>query len=160
MGARPVIKSYKKVLNFAGASHAGATDILFPLSEGVDSISAGQSTVVDGTIPTGSVLKFIELQYTAGNLSAVFNTLNFIIQQLQDGQTGSSPITIGGDKKRNQVHLQGAWSIGEGQNSTHVIRFKIPKRFQRVREGDKWFFIVRGSATFSDQLQVIYKFYQ
>ncbi len=42
---RPVIRSYKKVLNIAPQSHSGATIIKQKLVEGKDALAAGQTGV-------------------------------------------------------------------------------------------------------------------
>ncbi len=156
---RPVIRSYKKVLNIAPASRAAAATISDPLVTGTDSISPGQTTVTDATVPTGAIVKFIEIHYCATNLVAISHFQSLTIQHLHSGQTGISPLVVGGNPIRNQVHLQMHWSIGQFQNSTRVIKFKIPKRFQRVREGDSWNLVRLGSAVYADSVLVIYKFY-
>ncbi len=157
---RPVIRSYKKILNFAGASRAGSTDHFKTLTLGTDGLAAGQTGVTDVGVPTGCILKYIEIQYCVTNLVATTLFVNGHISQMHSGQTVPSPLTVGGNPLRNQVHYQFLFSVGKDQNSTHIFRFKIPKRFQRVREGDQWFFTVNANNVFTDIAQVIYKFYQ
>ncbi len=156
---RPITKTYKKVLTFAPAAHAAATKIDFPLVTGVDSLAAGQTSVTDSTVPTGSVVSYIEINYSFLNLiapgSGVFMSLS--IQQLLTGQSSLDPRVVGGDPQRNQVFHQEVIAMGSNQNGNRVIRFKIPKNFQRVRDGQRWFFTVIASGVFSDNLQVIYK---
>ncbi len=155
----PVVQSYKKVLNFAPASHS-AGGFNFTLVTGVDSISGGQGTPTDALVPTGSIVKFIEIQYAVQNLTALANFMFVSVQSLNSGQTVIAPNVVGGNPQRNQVHYQMVRGTGPNQNSNYVIRFKIPKKYQRVREGSSWNFRVESTTTFSDVVQVIYKFYR
>lgn len=157
---RPVIQSFKKVLNFAGTSQSAGTTIQKDLVIGVDSVAAGQTGVTDANVPTGAIVKYIEITLCVTNLVAVSDFVHVAIQQLHSGQTKVSPQTVGGNPQRNQVFFQQMFSVGKEQNSTHVYRFKIPKKFQRVREGDKWIFTSIYSVVSTDILQAIYKFYR
>jgi len=156
----PVIQSYKKVLNFAPASRIPATDIVASLVTGADSIAAGQTGVTDSICPTGAMVKYIEIQWSLGNLSGGNLFLHTAIELLHAGQAVLSPLVVGGNAQRNQVFHQSLVAIGTDQNGNRTFRFKIPKKFQRIREGDVWAFVRNGSATYSDALQVIYKFYR
>ncbi len=160
MGMRPVIQSYKKVLNFAPTSRLSGTDILSIMSTGQDSVAAGQTGVTDGNVPTGSLIKFFEIQWSLGNTTGGSMFMNCMIQQTHGGQNALSPLTVGGKSQRNQVFFQAAFQLGTGQNGSRVYRFKVPKKFQRVREGDLWIFSRNGNATYTDAVQVIYKFYR
>ncbi len=156
--ARPINHTYKKILNFAPASRGAGTIIHLPIVVGVESLSPGQSSATDGTVPTGSVLTHIEIQFAIGNLAAAFCPTNIAIQYLLVGQTAVDPRIIGGHAQRNQVFLQLLRSTGEGQNQTFVIKFKIPKRFSRIRESMSWQFSYVSNVATSDAVQVIYKF--
>ncbi len=160
MGMRPVIQSFKKVLNFAPTSRLSAVEHPSVLSVGVDSAAAGQTGPTDANVPTGSVIKFIEIQWSMGNLSGGNNFFTTSIQKLHSGQAIIRSDLVGGDPQRNQIHNQTSFQIGTDQNGSRKYLFKIPKRFQRVRDGDSWVFTRRGSATFTDAVQVIYKFYR
>ncbi len=103
---RAVIQSYKKVLNFAPASRTSGTVIAATLSLGEDSIAAGQTGTTDNGVPTGSVIKFIEIQWAIGNVSGGNNFLNVTIQLLHAGQTNISPLVVGGNPQRNPVFFQ------------------------------------------------------
>ncbi len=156
-GLRPVTKTYKKVLTFAPASHPAVTKIDFPLVLGVDSISPGQGGVTDATVPTGSIIDYIEINYSFINITGGADFMSICIQQTLVGQTTLDPRVVGGNMQRNQVFHQEIFSMGNDQNGNRVYRFKIPKRFQRVREGMAWTFTALNSGTFSDNCQVIYK---
>ncbi len=156
---RAVIQSYKKVLNYAPTSQSTS---LIPkaLSVGTDSVAAGQTSVTDTAVPTGAIIKFFEIQYTAVNLAAAHCVINVAIQLVHSGQPTMDPTVVGGSPRRNQIHFQALIGMGLQQNSNHVYRFKIPKKYQRVREGDVWQFITKANAVHSDAAQIIYKFYR
>lgn len=156
----PVIQSYKKVLNYAPASHTAATDIEITLSTGVDSVAAGQTSPTDTGVPTGAIIKYMEIQCAMGNPTVTPLFLNFIVMKLEAGQSSVSPLVVGGSQLRNQVLHQGLVQIGERQNFNRVLRFKIPKRFQRVKEGSLWRLILNGDVVWSSSFQIIYKFYR
>ncbi len=157
---RSIVQSYKKVLNFAPASRTPATNIISSMVVGVDSIAAGQVGVTDANVPTGCVVKYIEIQWAMGNLSGGNNFFHVAIQHLHANQGVIAPNVVGGNPQRNQVFYQSMFQIGTDQNGSRTYRFKIPKKFQRVREGDSWAFVRQGNATYSDGVQVIYKFYR
>ncbi len=159
-GIRPVIQLFKKVLNIAPASRAGGATIVHPLSLGVDSVAAGQTGPTDTGVPTGSIIKYIEIHYMCTNLVAISHFQSVTIQRIHAGQSVIAPLAVGGDDQRNQVHHQIMFSVGKEQNSIHVFRFKVPGKFQRVRAGDSWQMVVSGSAAYADAVLVIYKFYR
>ena len=154
-----VIQSYKKVLTHAPASSA-ASQIDYDLSSGVDSVAAGQTSGTDANVPTGAVLKYIEIQYSVQNLVSVAATQYLCIQRVHSGQSNINPSAVGGHAQRNQVHWQLLKMCGQDQNNNMTIRFKVPKKFQRVREGDKWVLSVYTDVTHTHACQVIYKFYR
>ncbi len=159
-GPRPVIQSFKKVLNFAPISQSAGSTITRVLVDGTDSVAAGQTGVTDSDVPTGAIIKYIEIQWAVNNLVNTSCFMNMTIQLLHSGQFAISPLVVGGNPQRNQVYHQQLFSIGQSQNSNHIYRFKVPKRVQRVREGDLWVFAHNGSAIHTDSMQVIYKFYR
>ncbi len=157
---RQVIRSYKKVLNFAPTARAAAADIFKSLSVGTDSLAAGQTGVTDAGVPTGCLIKFFEIQFSCSNLVNNSLFMHTTISLMRSGQVSPSPLVVGGNPLRNQVHHQSMFNIGGQQNSNHVYKFNVPAKFQRVREGDTWFFGHNGSQIYTDAAQVIYKFYQ
>lgn len=154
------IQSFKKVINHAPASRVASTTINMEIANGVDSVAAGQTSAIDVNVPTGSVIKYIDIQYSAQNLVNVAAFLWTSIIQLRSGQGNVAPNVVGGDPQRNQVHHQDFRCIGQNQNVNVRIRFKIPKRFQRVRDGDKWRFLSLGDQVHTSAAQIIYKFYR
>ncbi len=156
---RPIVKTYKKVITHAPASHAGSTKIEFPLASGIDSISPGQTSAFDVNVPTGSVIEYIDINYAFINIAGTGGAdfMSISIQMTLSGQSTIDPRVIGGNPQRNQVFKQEIFSMGHDQNGNRTYRFKIPKKYQRLREGMQWLFVVINSGTFSDNLQAIYK---
>ncbi len=157
--ARPVIQSYKKIIKIAPASYtAGFQNQIF--LTGVDSIAAGQTGPTDGNVPTGSIIKYVEIQMLVANLAAAAGFINASIQYTLSGQSFINPELMGGHNQRNQCLHMDLFAVGEGQNSTHKFRFKVPKKFQRVREGTKWSMTWANNTTVTNASQMIYKFYR
>ncbi len=156
---RPVIQSYKKGLDFAPAAHAagGFNNVI---STGTDSVAAGQTAVTDSQVPTGSLIKYIEIHYAVANLVSIASFLWLSVQRADATQVVISPRTVGGNAQRNQVLYQGLRVQGADQNNNYVIKFKVPKRFQRVKEGSTWNFRIECDTIFTDCIQIIYKFYR
>ncbi len=156
----PVIQSFKKVLNFGPVSLAVGLGS-FTAVKGVDSVAAGQTGVSDPDVPTGSIVKYIEFQHAIGqHLSDSPAFINIAIERLEDGQAIVNPAVVGGNPRRNQVFFQALFQLGKFQNFNRVYRFKIPKKFQRVREGTTWSFNVNSDLIGTQALQIIYKFYR
>lgn len=155
-----VIQSYKKVLNHAPASVAAATQSNKSISTGVDSVAAGQTSVTDAQVPTGSIIKFVEIQLSVQNLVNVAAFGHVAIQLLHSGQGQVAPNASGGSAQRNQVFHLDMFSVGQNQNVNRKYRFKIPPKFQRVREGDTWQISFTCDQIRTEAYQMIYKFYR
>ncbi len=153
-----VVKSFKKVLNVIPASYtSGFTNVI--LTTGVDAISPGQLSITDQNIPTGSVVKYIEIQFAAVNLTATAGILGFALQYFLAGQTPIDPSAVGGHPQRNQVLHQACIAAGDNQNVNRTFKFKIPKKFQRTKEGMGFAFSWSTNVTVTAAIQVIYKLY-
>ncbi len=159
-GVRQIVKSYKKVLNFLPASNPGGAFIEYTIATGTDGASSQQITNIDPVVPTGAILKYIEVQVATVNATASPSIINTVVQYTLPGQVAIDPVAVGGNNRRNQVLHMDIFSAGEGQNSNRIYKIKIPKRFQRLSEGMKWTFALRNSVTITFSMQIIYKFYQ
>ncbi len=156
---KAVIQSFKKVLFYFPASiGSGFTNNL--IVNGVDSIAAGQLSATDVQVPTGSILKYFEIQFAANNPTGVPIYLNCTIQYKDAGQSFIDPNAVGGNAQRNQVLHMDYFSVGQNQNSTHKFKFKVPSKFQRVRESRQWALVWSSSGTINFSMQMIYKFYR
>ncbi len=147
---------YKKVLNILEASQAsGFTNERIAI--GVDSVALGQTSNTDTQVPTGSYIEFVEVQLAISNLASIHCYINCSLQYLLSGQTVIDPQAIGGNPQRNQVLHQQLFTVGQNQNSSHNFKFKIPKQFQRLREGMSWQFVWSTNQTVNRSLQIIYR---
>ena len=159
MTPRTVIQSYKKVLDHAPESLTVNKHTII-LSKGLDSITAGQVTPTDADVPVGSVIKGFSIDLAFINIG---NTDCFVwvtIQQVHSGQVAVNPRVVGGNPQRNQVFRQIMRGIPPDTNANMHINFKIPKRFQRVRDGDQWAIHYENSEVVSRTAEIIYKFYR
>ncbi len=154
-----VIRSYKKVLDFAPASRVASTVIEFEMTSGVDSIGPGQGGVSDPTVPTGAMVKGFNIDIPFGYTGTATAFIWMSIQHLRANQSVISPRVIGGNSQRNQVFFQKLVMLGENQNLSFHMRFKIPPKFQRVREGDKWIFAYESDVAHASGAQIIYKLF-
>ncbi len=149
-------RTYKKVLDFAPVAN-GAGKINHLLVSGADSLALGQTGVTDGIVPTGSKVKGILVNFMASNIvgGSVFQYIS--MQMLLPSQGTVDPRTVGGSSQRNQVFFQDAYSIGINQNANRKFYFKIPPKYQRMREGMQWYLVSNGTNTVTNAMQVIYK---
>ncbi len=154
------IRSFKKVIDVLPASYGGAAFSTFAIATGVDGNAANQTSNVDGNVPTGCVIKYIEFQTAFANVTPGACFISTSIQYVLPPQGAIDPVAVGGDNKRNQVMHLDLFTAGDDQNSNRVYRFKVPKKFQRMSEGKTWNFSFNHSATVSFTMKVIYKFYQ
>ncbi len=157
---RAVVRSFKKIINIAPTGRGAGTTVHQILSEGKDSITSGQVTASDTDVPTGSIIKFITIQYAVQNLADATHFQHIALSRFHAGQTLGSPDAIGGSDVRNQTLHQELYGVGWNQNANRTFRFKIPPKYQRVRAGDRWYLTRKGSTAWSDCIQIIYKFYQ
>ncbi len=152
----PMRRTFKKVLNFAEASFATGVRSEVLIS-GVDGVAMGQTGATDPNVPTGSRITFFEVQMPITNAVNQTAYINCSLQYILASQALQDPDSVGGAPQRNQVLHQELFSVGFNQNSTHKFKQKIPKRFQRIREGMKWMIVWSNSNTVNRRLQVIYK---
>ncbi len=154
---RPMVNTYKKVLNFVEASFTAGFQNEF-LVQGKDGISPKQTSKTDGEVPTGSTVKYIEVQFAISNIVSTPCYINCSLQQVLGNQTAIDPDAVGGNKQRNQVFHQDMYVVGKDQNSNHKFKFKIPPKYRRVREGADWVLTWSNSASVNRAVQVVYKF--
>ncbi len=114
----------------------------------------------DSTIPTGSLLKYFEIQHSVVNVVSAITSMVVSIQLVHAGQSAIDPRVAGGNPQRNQVFFIKSFMAGENQQNDLVLKFKVPPKFQRVREGDVWTYTYINDVAISDQVLIIYKFYQ
>lgn len=157
---RNVTQSFKKVLNQAPQSRSAAVQTDITMVTGTDSVAAGQTGVTDSQVPTGSIIEKLSIQIGVTNLVSISSFVWLTIQHLRSGQSVVDAQAVGGNPQRNQVHLQLQRTVGQNQNRDFSINFKIPKKYQRVREGDKWIVSLKGDTVRTDAYMTIYKFFR
>ncbi len=153
-------RTYKKVLNFAAVSTGAGVQFDYLLAKGVDSLTLGQSGATDATIPTGSKIQYIEIALADSNIVAAAAFVNLVIQYTLNAQSLVPPNAVGGNPQRNQVLHQQLFVMGQNQNSNHLFRFKIPGKFQRIKEGMEWNVSTISTGSHVHAMQVIYKVLQ
>ncbi len=158
-GMQAVIQSYKKIINFVPASYGAGFNSQF-MATGQDSVAAGQTGVTDVNVPTGSIIKFLEIQFAVSNIVSGPTYVNCTIQYILSGQGVVNPDSVGGNPQRNQVLHQEFFAVGKDQNSLHKFKFKIPPKFRRLREGMSWVMVWSNNVSVNNKTQIIYKFYR
>ncbi len=153
---RAVIQSYKQLIQNAPASHAAATIDVNTMAIGVDSYTG--PTAANNEVPTGAIIEKFDIQIAVQNLVNIASFVWVSIQHLRSGQAAINPRAAGGSPQRNQVHLMLHRCVGMNQNINFHIPFKVPRKYQRVREGDVWQVTVESQNIWTDSSQIIYKF--
>lgn len=82
--------------------------------------------------------------------------MHLSVQKIHTGQSTVAPNVVGGNPQRNQVFHQSLRVLGQLQNMNYSYTFKVPKKYQRIREGDAWAFVYQSSQIWTDAVQVIY----
>jgi len=138
-----------------GTSGVAKSDYL--LAKGVDNATLGQSGPTDVDIPTGCKIKQFNIMSCWGSITGVSTFIHWSIQHLKSGQTSLDPTTVGGQPTRNMVMMQGMICAGDKQNATIDIKYKIPKKFWRLADGDQWIFVTKASTNLDVVKQIIFK---
>ncbi len=150
------MRTYKKQINHIIVSAAGllAHDVVV----GVDSLALGQTSITDPNVPTGTKIRGITVMVSISNPSTLSLEYGFNLQYLVAGQTANvNPLAVGGDAQRNQV-IKSWHGIVAQDTMVNVTKYvKIPKQFQRMREGMRWRLVSDSSVSREHAEQFIYK---
>lgn len=152
-------RSSKYIVDQAEASEAVGQHS-FTLALGTDNDSLGQSSATDSAVPTGSKIRLFDLRAVFGNLVAINDFVYWCIQRRTSGQSVLNPVSPGGNPLRKNILLSGLFSVGKEQNKTLHIRYKVPKRYQRIADGDSWTFTYNLGQITTTAMQVVYKVFQ
>ncbi len=152
------INSYKQITVDGPASRAAATTIFHRIVRGVDNYS-GPSAAND-EVPTGAKIFSILVFACFTNLVGISSLLHLNVNMLRAGAPSPTPGVVGGFAGRNTVVMTQMKFLGKDQNSNFMWRIKVPKVFQRIREGDEFFIFYRTDTVFASATQAIYKFYR
>ncbi len=149
-------RSVKYVLDeVQGTSTTGT--VSFELAKGVDDETLGQTNGQDTSVPTGVKIKQFNIMSCWGSITGVSTFLHWSIQRLSSSQNAIDPTAVGGNALRTNVMMQGMSCIGDRQNATVDIKYKVPKKFWRIRDGDRWMFTTKSSTNVDTVKQCIYK---
>ncbi len=157
MGLRP-IQSYKQINIDGPASRAAATLIQPAILQGVDNYTG--PSAANNEVPTGAKVTSFIIFACFTNLVSVSALLHMNVQFLRSGQGAITPGAIGGNAQRNQVVATVMKFLGKDQNSNFTFQVKVPKIYQRIREGDVWRLTYVVDAVFASATQALYKFYR
>ncbi len=157
-GARPVVQSFKQVQWHAPVTLAAATKTDFQISAGLDNYAGPTASNLE--VPTGALIKAIIIQASAVNVAAGASFIHFTLQNVLSGQSTLDPVSVGGNPNRNEVHKHLLRASGENQNINVDFVYKVPAKFQRVKEGAKWHIVMHATQPAVFAMNVIYKFYR
>ncbi len=152
------IQSYKQISVDGPASRAAATNISHTVLVGVDNYTG--PSAANNEVPTGAKVMSILIMACFTNLVSVSALLHLNFQCVRAGITGVTPGVIGGTPQRNTVVFTQMKFLGQNQNSNFMWLIKIPRIYQRIREGDVFNLTYRNDAVFASATQAIYKFYR
>ncbi len=153
-------RSVKYIVDIAGASEAAGFQA-HTIALGTDNATLGQTGPTDVAVPTGSKIVLLDIRMPKVNLGA--GTANFIhwaLERTLAGQSLVNPSLMGGHSNRTSVLLSGVIGLGAGQNNSLHIRYKVPKKFQRVSEGLVWTIAFNNGLACSAIYQFMYKVFQ
>ncbi len=152
---RSTIRTAKYIVVVGPASEIAGTSVI-PMVLGADNAVLGQTGVTDVTVPVGARIEKIEVFMPKIGLGAIGNFITWSIQRLVSGQAVISPITAGGSPLRKNIILTGNVGLGQNQNNSIHIKFRIPKRFQRIGDGDAWQIVNHNHLAVTTQYYIIY----
>ncbi len=101
MGPKAVIQSYKQITVDGPASRAAATNITHTIVSGVDNYTG--PSAANNEVPTGAVIKFLNIITNFSVLSNVSSLLHFNVELLRAGMPAITPGAVGGSAQRNTV---------------------------------------------------------
>ncbi len=155
-GQRPLVRTAKYILVVAPASEIAGLNVQ-TLVVGADNATLGQTGVTDGTVPVGARITHMEIWMPKINLGATANFITWTIQHTQSGQTVVNPLVAGGNPIRKNIVLTGVIGLGQNQNNSVHIKFRVPKRFQRIADGDGFNLVTENNLAVSTSYYIIYK---
>ncbi len=134
---------------------AGKQD--FKLAEGLDNAVLGQTSVTDSGVPVGAKITELRVRWEGASLANVAVIGHWSIQRLSAGQGTLDPAVGGGNILFKNIMLSGMKSVGLNQNSSLNIRYKIPKKFWRLGDTERWYLVTNFNNVMTVGKSVIYK---
>jgi len=155
---RSTVRSAKYIVVVASASEASGTNAV-TMALGTDNATLGQTGVTDTAVPVGAKIASFEIFMPKVNLAATANFITWTIQRTLSGQSVVNPLSAGGNAIRKNILLTGVVGLGEGQNNQLHVKFKIPKKYQRIGDGDVWNIITDNTSAVTTFYYIIYKIF-
>jgi len=150
-------RSSKYIVQQAASSEAAGTQVV-SMCLGADDAVLSQSGSADITVPVGAKVKELDIRMPKVNLgAATANFIHWTIQRIQPSQAVLSPILTAGSTLRRNVMLSGVIGLGAGQNNSLHVKYKIPKTFWRMGDGQSWQLVMDNGLACSTVYQIIYK---
>ncbi len=150
------MRTYKKQLNYVIVSSALVT--ADNLAVGVDSLAIGQTSITDANVPTGTRIRGFLIQLSITNPGTTSVEWGANVQYLLSGQAANvPPLAVGGNPQRNQVIKSWHGIIAQDSMTNLNVYVKLPKQFQRIKEGTLWRIVIDSSAAREQAIQVIYR---
>ncbi len=154
---RPVVRTAKYIV-VSGPSSEAAAVVVISMALGTDNATLGQTSVTDIAIPVGAKITSMEIFMPKINLVAgAANFCTWSIQRTVTGQSIVNPLIAGGSPLRKNIILTGVVGMGAGQNNQLHVKFRVPKKFQRVGDGDAWSLVTNNFDVVSTLYYIIYK---
>ncbi len=159
------INSIKHVIDVEGGLVAGADST----STILDAVEVPSNPFVPGDVMFGSRVNSLYLSiFIIGATGApIDGSINWYIAKQRDGQAAGAfptPGNTGPSSVRNQIFHEEKGLSGSGDGTPMVFKgvIRIPKSFQRIRQGDKMFIRIRINGTIDATfcIKAIYKSYQ
>ncbi len=154
-GVRPMVRTAKYIVVTAAASEASGTNAV-TFMKGKDDTTLGQTSVTDNNVPVGARITKVEMFMPKVNLTATANFVTWSITRSLSGQAVINPVVAGGDPLRKNILLTGVVGLGDGQNNSLHVKWKVPRRFQRVGDGDLWIVVNNNESAVSTFYYFIY----
>jgi len=152
-------RSAKYIVEVAEASEAVGLQAQ-TMAQGVDLLALGQTGTFANSVPVGSKIALFDIRMPKINLASTANFVHWSIQRTVSGQSLVNPSTAGGSPLRKNILLSGIVGLGEGQNNQLHIRYKVPKKFQRIGDGDVWSVVMNNGQITSTVYEFVYKVFQ
>ncbi len=153
------IVSNKYVVDEAESTEVAGLQV-FQMALGVDGTTMSQTGVTDTSVPSGAKITKLDIRVSYSNLASLSAFVHWAIELRLSGQASINPITVGGSPLRTIVMLSGVKSVGDNQNQDIHIVYKIPPKFQRMKDGMQWQWTANLGQLMQTVKQVVYKVYQ
>lgn len=156
---RGASRSIKYIVDEPEASETAGLQS-FTMVVGTDNATLGQTGATDTAIPVGSKIKLFDIRAVFGNLTSINDFIYWSIERKASGQGTVNPKSPGGNPLRKNILLSGLFMVGKDQNRVLHVRYKVPKKYQRIADGDTWRLNYDLGVVTTTAKQVVYKVFQ